>query len=80
MADNGGNPEIKKVFLTIEYSNDGTIDMKGQVIDDEKLAIWLLDKAKDMIKAHTLQKILQAQSRIIKPHRIMNFIRGKDGR
>ena len=74
MGDNGKDLEVKKQFLTIEYATDGTIELKGQIINNEMLAIWLLDKAKDMVKTHTLQK-LQAQNKISHPHGILNFAR-----
>jgi len=77
MEDIKKEPEQKEIFLTITYTPDGVIDLKGQVINNEMLAIWILEKAKDMIKAHTLQKTLEAQSRIISPNKIMNFVRRK---
>lgn len=80
IGGNGDKPKIEKQFLTIEYSSDGTIDMKGTIINQEMLAIWLLDKAKDMVKANTMRRIAQAQSKIVKPGGIMNFVRSKHGR
>ncbi len=78
MGDNGDKiQEIKKMSLIIEYGTDGRIEVKGEIKDNEMLAIWLLEKVKDLIKVHTMQKLMKAQSKIIKPHGIMNFIRNK---
>ena len=65
-------PKENKLIITVIQGVP--INVTGP-INDEPLALWMLDKAKDIIKAYNLQKI---QPRIT-PARggIMNFIRGK---
>lgn len=79
MGNNGDKEEIKEASLTIKYTPNGVIDLKGSVIENEMMAIFLLEKAKDMIKAHAMQKVVN-QPKIAKPNGIINFVRGNNRR
>lgn len=61
------NPSPKELTLIIKYGANGfqiQAPGNGQVYD-EPMSFWLLDKAKDIIKAHNIQ----AQSaKVIHPH------------
>jgi len=75
--------EIKKaepaesIEISIKIIEDGSLKIDGKVINNEPLALWMLDKAKDLIKGHNLNNFLKEQSKVIKPKGgLMNFARG----
>jgi hypothetical protein len=78
MSDNG---EVKKeevnapvdFELRIKFSPDGQISLNGH-LENEILCIYILEKAKDIVKGYNLQQKLNAQ-KIVKPHGMMNFAR-----
>jgi predicted transcriptional regulator len=54
-------PEIKKQSLLIEVDENMMIEVKGNIVNNEILAIWVLDKVKDMIKAEHFGRLMKAQ-------------------
>lgn len=62
--------EKKDILLTITLNNEG-VKVDGP-INNEPLSLWLLDKAKDIVKIHNIQ---QNTPKIEKPHGIMGFVR-----
>lgn len=66
-------PQPKEVTLTIVLDEKGQVNVNGP-LKNEAICIWLLEKAKDTIKAFNMQN----PSKIVKPQGgIMNFVRGK---
>ena len=77
MGDNGDKKqEQAKVILTIEVLPDNSLEIKGSMIQSEPMVIWALEMAKDQIKAFHFQRRMK-QQKIVKPHGIMDFVRGK---
>lgn len=81
MGDNGnksetGTQELQDIKLIIVLQKDGNVYVEGPM-KNEPLALWLLDKAKDIIKAFNIQQVINSQPRIEKPHGILNFARKK---
>ena len=84
-GDNGkdigaGITETKKpenLELHIIFKPDGDINVNG-CIKNEPMSLWMLDKAKDIIKSYHLQKAAEAQQNKIQSARgIMDFVRGR---
>ena len=73
------DPELdkkKNPFLMIELMEDGYNIKVGGIIMDERIAFFLLEKAKDVIKAYNLR---QRQPNIVQPKGgIMNFARRRN--
>ena len=73
--------EPKNIVLTITLlAENGQIQINGPgntELYDEPLCLWLLDKAKDIIKATNIKA---AQSKIVQPYRGLNRIRGAFGK
>lgn len=77
MSDEIKNDVPEKVSLVIEWTKDGKINVSGP-ITNEMLSFYLLERAKDIIKAHNLQLAFKAnQSKIVPAHGIVDFVRGK---
>ena len=73
--------EIKEVkppnpFLMIELMDDGYNVKVGGIIMDERIAFFLLEKAKDVIKAYNLRQ--RTPQIVPAKHGIMNFARRKN--
>ena len=64
--------EQKSIVLTITLDGNG-INVSGP-IKNEPIALWLLEKAKDIVKASNIQ---DQQPKIQPARGIMNFVRGK---
>ena len=58
----------KDIVLTITLNSDG-VNVSGP-IRNEPIALWMLEKAKDTIKAHNL---LESQPKVQPAGGIMNF-------
>ena len=65
--------EVKEMVLSITLTKEGGVRVDGP-IKDEMLCLWLLDKAKDTIKAFNIKVAMANQPRIAKPS-ILNFAR-----
>lgn len=64
----------KELVWAIKFSlENGGISVDGP-INDELLSLGIIEKAKDIIKAHNLQRAIQNQPKIHKPG-IMDFVR-----
>ena len=71
--------EPPEVVLQIRLTNEGQLLVTGKVIENEPLALWLIEKAKDIIKAHNFneaRKRAEEDRPKIEPGGIMNFARG----
>lgn len=73
-----GDETPESVTLVIEFKSDGKINVNGP-ITNEMLSFFMLEKAKDIIKAHNIGlAIKERQSKIQPVHGgIMNFARRK---
>jgi hypothetical protein len=70
---------VEKLVLTITYDESnpqGALHVSG-CIEAEPMAIWMLEKAKDAIKVHNMQKAAQGAPRILKPTFIPNLNGGR---
>lgn len=68
--------ELQDVILEIRLKPDCSFKINGAVIHNEPIALYMLEKAKDMIKAENLMLQMKAQSKIVKPG-IMDFVKGR---
>jgi len=67
----------KEISLTIILTEEGHVKVDGPILD-EPLSLWMLEKAKDSIKAFNIKRAMDNMPRIQKPtNRIINFVRGK---
>ena len=66
---NGKDPKIEKLILNITFSNEGQFNVDGNCLNNEAMALWMLEKTKDLIKLKAMQNL---KSQIVKP----NFIQG----
>lgn len=83
MGDNGkftAEPkrpeEGQDIVLTIIITPEGKVNVNGP-ITNEPLSFWLLDKAKDIIKAYNIQQMMINRPIVQPKGGIMNFIRGR---
>jgi len=63
-----------KVVLTITLHETGKVEVNGPLAN-EPLMFWLLEKAKDVTKAHNLRLAVENKSKITPVHNIANFVR-----
>lgn len=66
MGDNNKD-KSREVILTITLSQDGKVLVNGPIAN-EPLALWMLDKAKDIIKAHNIKLMLKEKPLIATPN------------
>jgi hypothetical protein len=69
--------EKKEIKFEVVLSELGSVHVRGP-IHNEMLAVWILNKAIDLVKAHNLQLDIakaNAQKPIIETGGIMNFAR-----
>jgi len=80
MGDNGDKVDVQaepqEIKLTITLLREGGVKVDGP-ITNEPIALWLIDKAKDVVKAFNMQQAMNNQPRIAKPGGMMNFARKK---
>jgi hypothetical protein len=82
MGDNGADKnqatDVKspEIYLHITLNEAGAINVNG-ILRNEPLALWLLDKAKDIIKAVNIQVAQDARKIIPAKHGILDFMRRK---
>lgn len=76
--DNGKlkQEQPKEIKLVIELLPNGGVNVSG-ILRNEPMALWLLDKAKDVIKAFNIQEQLRNKPVIQKVGGIMDFVRGR---
>ena len=68
--------ENKECILTIKLTEEGKVLVSGP-LENEPLCVWLLDKAKDIIKADNLRKAIERKPKVDTIHRIIDFARGR---
>ena len=64
-----------KVVLTITLHETGKVEVSGPLAN-EPLMFWLMEKAKDVTKAHNLRLAMENRPKVTSVHNIANFIRG----
>ena len=74
--EQGAQEEVKEVVLSIKIYPTGKIDVSGPIAN-EMLCMFLLEKAKDIIKAYIAKLEFENRPKIEKPHGIMGFARGR---
>jgi hypothetical protein len=80
-AEIGERSEEQKppeVVLQIRLTSEGQLLVTGKVIENEPLALWLLNRAEDIIKAHNLQlahRRAEEDRPKVTPGNMMNFAR-----
>ena len=65
--------EPKDVVLTITLRDDGHVKVDGP-IQNEPLALWMLNKAEDLIKSHNMALAMQERQKIGKSSNIIGRI------
>ena len=73
-VDTGSQPS--DLILTIKLKPDGNIEINGMLTKEMEL-LYMLDKARDLIKGYNIQQKLN-QNKIIAPkHSFRDFLRRK---
>lgn len=62
--------EEKQIYIIL--TENGKLEINGEVLKDEPLALWMLEKAKDGIK-----KMHTPAPKLTAPGSILNFARGR---
>jgi len=65
--------ESKDIVLTITLQETGHVKVDGP-IQNEPLALWLLNKAEDLIKTHNMTLAMQERQRAGKSSNIISRI------
>ena len=76
MSEETNKEELKDCILTITLTPEGKVLVSGH-LENEPLMFWMLEKAKDTIKAHNIKKSMEQKKIINAKGGIMNFIHRK---